>query len=121
MSGLAGPPGPQPPHSWDHTCNAGSLGHLPGLSALQLGSDVHVWGASRVRSTGVPLVTALPVSCPCRKASHSGEATLQESASLQSDSLTQLVQQPDMVYFILFLWLLVYCLLLFPQLDITRL
>ncbi|XP_024423191.2 calmin isoform X1 [Desmodus rotundus] len=55
------------------------------------------------------------------KASHSGEATLQESASLQSDSLTQLVQQPDMVYFILFLWLLVYCLLLFPQLDITRL
>ncbi|XP_028362728.1 calmin isoform X1 [Phyllostomus discolor] len=56
------------------------------------------------------------------KANHSGEATVQEeSASLQSDSLTQLVQQPDMVYFILFLWLLVYCLLLFPQLDVTRL
>ncbi|XP_036986077.2 calmin isoform X2 [Artibeus jamaicensis] len=56
-----------------------------------------------------------------RKANHSGEASLQESARLQSDSLTQFVQQPDMVYFILFLWLLVYCLLLFPQLDITRL
>ncbi|XP_036887692.1 calmin isoform X2 [Sturnira hondurensis] len=56
-----------------------------------------------------------------RKANRSGEASLQETARLQSDSLTQLVQQPDMVYFILFLWLLVYCLLLFPQLDITRL
>jgi hypothetical protein len=43
------------------------------------------------------------------------------SQSLQSDSLTQLVQQPDVMYFILFLWLLVYCLLLFPQLDFTRL
>ncbi|XP_054423043.1 calmin isoform X2 [Pteronotus mesoamericanus] len=56
-----------------------------------------------------------------RKANHSGEATLRESASPQSDALTQLVQQPDMMYFILFLWLLVYCLLLFPQLDVTRL
>ncbi|XP_004467701.2 calmin [Dasypus novemcinctus] len=54
-----------------------------------------------------------------RKASHPGEATLRES--LQSDSLTQFVQQPDVMYFILFLWLLVYCLLLFPQLDINRL
>lgn len=57
----------------------------------------------------------------CRKATHSGEAILRESGGLQSDSLTQLVQQPDMMYFILFLWLLVYCLLLFPQLDINRL
>lgn len=56
-----------------------------------------------------------------RKANHSGEATLPESRSLQSDSLTQFVQQPDMMYFILFLWLLVYCLLLFPQLDVNRL
>ncbi|KAF6351010.1 calmin [Rhinolophus ferrumequinum] len=56
-----------------------------------------------------------------RKANHSGEATLPESHSLQSDSLTQFVQQPDMMYFILFLWLLVYCLLLFPQLDMNRL
>lgn len=56
-----------------------------------------------------------------RKASHSGEATQWESRSPQSDSLTQLVQQPDMMYFILLLWLLVYCLLLFPQLDVTRL
>ncbi|XP_008057254.2 calmin [Carlito syrichta] len=39
----------------------------------------------------------------------------------QSSSLTQLVQQPDTLYFILFLWLLVYCLLLFPQLDVARL
>ncbi|XP_045417303.1 calmin isoform X2 [Lemur catta] len=56
-----------------------------------------------------------------RKASNSGEATVPESHSPQSDSLTQLVQQPDMMYFILFLWLLVYCLLLFPQLDVNRL
>ncbi|XP_029807746.1 calmin [Suricata suricatta] len=56
-----------------------------------------------------------------RKANDSGEAVSQESQSPQSDSLTQFVQQPDMMYFILFLWLLVYCLLLFPQLDITRL
>uniref|UniRef100_A0A8C8Y4L3 Calmin n=1 Tax=Panthera leo TaxID=9689 RepID=A0A8C8Y4L3_PANLE len=56
-----------------------------------------------------------------RKANDSGEAVLQESQSSQSDSLTQFVQQPDMMYFILFLWLLVYCLLLFPQLDVTRL
>lgn len=67
------------------------------------------------------LLTALPVSFFCRKANHSGEATLPESHSLQSDSLTQFVQQPDMMYFILFLWLLVYCLLLFPQLDMNRL
>ncbi|XP_069345512.1 calmin isoform X2 [Eulemur rufifrons] len=56
-----------------------------------------------------------------RKANNSGEATVPESQSPQSDSLTQLVQQPDMMYFILFLWLLVYCLLLFPQLDVNRL
>ncbi|XP_066133371.1 calmin isoform X2 [Saccopteryx bilineata] len=56
-----------------------------------------------------------------RKANHCGEATLQDGPGLQSDSLTQLVQQPDMMYFILFLWLLVYCLLLFPQLDVSRL
>ncbi|XP_014438383.1 calmin isoform X2 [Tupaia chinensis] len=56
-----------------------------------------------------------------RKASNSGEAGLPGPCGLQSDSLTQLVQQPDMMYFIIFLWLLVYCLLLFPQLDITRL
>ncbi|XP_047592955.1 calmin isoform X3 [Lutra lutra] len=56
-----------------------------------------------------------------RKANNSGEATLLESQSPQSDSLTQFVQQPDMMYFILFLWLLVYCLLLFPQLDVNRL
>ncbi|XP_040334371.1 calmin [Herpailurus yagouaroundi] len=55
------------------------------------------------------------------KANNSGEAVFQESQSSQSDSLTQFVQQPDMMYFILFLWLLVYCLLLFPQLDVTRL
>ncbi|XP_047592954.1 calmin isoform X2 [Lutra lutra] len=55
------------------------------------------------------------------KANNSGEATLLESQSPQSDSLTQFVQQPDMMYFILFLWLLVYCLLLFPQLDVNRL
>nr|XP_023484105.1 calmin isoform X2 [Equus caballus] len=55
------------------------------------------------------------------KANNSGEATSRESHSPQSDSLTQLVQQPDMMYFILFLWLLVYCLLLFPQLDVNRL
>ncbi|KAM8781536.1 calmin isoform 1-T1 [Rhynchonycteris naso] len=56
-----------------------------------------------------------------RKANHSGEATLRDGHSLQNDSLTQLVEQPDMMYFILFLWLLVYCLLLFPQLDVSRL
>uniref|UniRef100_A0A2K6EI59 Calmin n=2 Tax=Propithecus coquereli TaxID=379532 RepID=A0A2K6EI59_PROCO len=56
-----------------------------------------------------------------RKANNSGEATLLESHSPRSDSLTQFVQQPDMMYFILFLWLLVYCLLLFPQLDVNRL
>nr|XP_020037989.1 calmin isoform X2 [Castor canadensis] len=55
------------------------------------------------------------------KATNSGEAVSLGSQSLQSDSLTQLVQQPDVMYFILFLWLLVYCLLLFPQLDFTRL
>ncbi|XP_007942743.1 calmin [Orycteropus afer afer] len=56
-----------------------------------------------------------------RKANNSGEAMLPGSYSPPSDSLTQLVQQPDTMYFILFLWLLVYCLLLFPQLDINRL
>ncbi|XP_075387730.1 calmin [Tenrec ecaudatus] len=56
-----------------------------------------------------------------RKANHSGEAVLPGNQNLPSDSLTQLVQQPDVMYFILFLWLLVYCLLLFPQLDINSL
>ncbi|XP_004376755.1 calmin [Trichechus manatus latirostris] len=56
-----------------------------------------------------------------RKANNSGEAMLPGSHSPLSDSLTQFVQQPDMMYFILFLWLLVYCLLLFPQLDVNRL
>ncbi|KAM6171453.1 calmin [Erethizon dorsatum] len=56
-----------------------------------------------------------------RKPSSSGEAESLGTQSPRSDSLTQLVQQPDMMYFILFLWLLVYCLLLFPQLDVTRL
>ncbi|KAM6202686.1 calmin [Rhynchocyon petersi] len=53
------------------------------------------------------------------KANNLGEATL--LGRPPNDSLTRLVQQPDTMYFILFLWLLVYCLLLFPQLDITRL
>ncbi|XP_047395156.1 calmin isoform X2 [Sciurus carolinensis] len=56
-----------------------------------------------------------------RKANNSGEAMTLGSQSPQSDSLTQFVQQPDVMYFILFLWLLVYCLLLFPQLDVNRL
>ncbi|ERE72997.1 calmin [Cricetulus griseus] len=51
----------------------------------------------------------------------SGEAVPLGSQSPASDSLTQFVQQPDVFYFILFLWLLVYCLLLFPQLDVSRL
>ncbi|XP_051052508.1 calmin [Phodopus roborovskii] len=51
----------------------------------------------------------------------SGEAVPPGSQSPPDDSLTQLVQQPDAFYFILFLWLLVYCLLLFPQLDVSRL
>ncbi|XP_051006924.1 calmin isoform X2 [Acomys russatus] len=51
----------------------------------------------------------------------SGEAVPLGSPSSPSDSLTQFVQQPDVIYFILFLWLLVYCLLLFPQLDVSRL
>nr|XP_017194769.1 calmin isoform X1 [Oryctolagus cuniculus] len=55
------------------------------------------------------------------KADNSGEAAAPGTHSPHSDSLTQLVQQPDLVYFILFLWLLVYCLLLFPQLDVNRL
>ncbi|XP_008835800.1 calmin, partial [Nannospalax galili] len=50
----------------------------------------------------------------------SGEAVPPGSRSPPSDSLTQLVQPPDVMYFILFLWLLVYCLLLFPQLDVNR-
>ena len=66
-------------------------------------------------------MTALVCLPSCRKANHSGEAKLQEIHSPQSDSLMQFVQQPDVMYFILFLWLLVYCLLLFPQLDINRL
>ncbi|XP_012967610.1 calmin isoform X2 [Mesocricetus auratus] len=51
----------------------------------------------------------------------SGEAVPLGSQSPPNDSLTQFVQQPDVFYFILFLWLLVYCLLLFPQLDVSRL
>ncbi|XP_060244104.1 calmin isoform X2 [Meriones unguiculatus] len=51
----------------------------------------------------------------------SGEAVALGSQSPPNDSLTQFVQQPDVIYFILFLWLLVYCLLLFPQLDVSRL
>ncbi|KAL6060616.1 hypothetical protein STEG23_019788, partial [Scotinomys teguina] len=50
----------------------------------------------------------------------SGEAVPLGSQSPPNDSLTQFVQQPDVVYFILFLWLLVYCLLLFPQLDVMN-
>lgn len=61
------------------------------------------------------------MSPSCRKANHSGEASLREGQSPHSDALAQFVQQPDMMYFILFLWLLVYCLLLFPQLDVNRL
>ncbi|XP_076777389.1 calmin isoform X2 [Arvicanthis niloticus] len=53
--------------------------------------------------------------------SSSGEAMPLGSQSPPNDSLTQFVQQPDVIYFILFLWLLVYCLLLFPQLDVSRL
>ncbi|CAK6431768.1 unnamed protein product [Pipistrellus nathusii] len=56
-----------------------------------------------------------------RKANHSGEAAPRDSQSPPSDALAQFVQQPDMMYFLLFLWLLVYCLLLFPQLDVNRL
>ncbi|XP_066883926.1 calmin isoform X2 [Kogia breviceps] len=56
-----------------------------------------------------------------RKANNSGEARLQEIHSPQSDSLMQFVRQADVIYFTLFLWLLVYCLLLFPQLDISGL
>ncbi|KAL1790805.1 calmin isoform X2 [Sigmodon hispidus] len=51
----------------------------------------------------------------------SGEAMPLGNQSPPNDSLTQFVQQPDVIYFILFLWLLVYCLLLFPQLDVSRL
>lgn len=51
----------------------------------------------------------------------SGEAVPLGSQSPPNDSLMQFVQQPDVIYFILFLWLLVYCLLLFPQLDVSRL
>lgn len=79
------------------------------------------YGEPGVCSPGTPFVTALPVASSCRKANHSGEATPREGQNLESDSLTQFVQQPDMMYFILFLWLLVYCLLLFPQLDVNRL
>ncbi|XP_033706558.1 calmin isoform X2 [Tursiops truncatus] len=56
-----------------------------------------------------------------RKANSSGEARTQETHSPESDSLMQFVQQPDVMYFILFLWLLVYCLLVFPQLDLNGL
>ncbi|XP_059953892.1 calmin [Mesoplodon densirostris] len=55
-----------------------------------------------------------------RKANNLEEAGLQEIHSPQSDSLMQFVQQPDTMSFI-FLWLLVYCLLLFPQLDLSGL
>lgn len=66
-------------------------------------------------------MTALVCLPSYRKANHSGRARLREIQSPQSDSLTQLVQQPDVMYFILFLWFLAYCLLLFPQLDVSRL
>lgn len=66
-------------------------------------------------------MTALVCLPSYRKANHAGKARLREIHSSQSDSLAQLVQQPDVMYFILFLWLLVYCLLLFPQLDVNRL
>ncbi|KAM5273678.1 calmin [Ctenodactylus gundi] len=56
-----------------------------------------------------------------RKASSSGEAVSPGSPDAQSDSLTPLAPQPDVMYFILFLWLLLYCLLLFPQLGVARL
>ncbi|XP_020860798.1 calmin isoform X1 [Phascolarctos cinereus] len=56
-----------------------------------------------------------------RKVSSFGEAMLQGHPGAHSDSLVHFAQQQDLVYFILFLWLLVYCLLLFPQLDIKKL
>ncbi|XP_036604152.1 calmin [Trichosurus vulpecula] len=56
-----------------------------------------------------------------RNASSFREATLQGHPAAHSDSLVHFSQQQDFVYFILFLWLLVYCLLLFPQLDIKKL
>lgn len=84
-----------------------------------MGSEVGAWGEPVGSSPRAPLVTAASPSC--RKANHSGEASLRESPSPHSDALAQFVQQPDMMYFILFLWLLVYCLLLFPQLDVNRL
>ncbi|XP_006839682.1 PREDICTED: calmin [Chrysochloris asiatica] len=55
------------------------------------------------------------------KVNNSGEAMLPDSHSPPSGSLTEMVQQPDTIYFILFLWLLAYCLLLIPQLDFNRL
>ncbi|XP_074147481.1 calmin [Sminthopsis crassicaudata] len=55
-----------------------------------------------------------------RKVSNYGEAMLQDHGT-HSDSFVHFAQQQDLVYFILFLWLLVYCLLLFPQLDIKKL
>ncbi|XP_001375648.1 calmin isoform X1 [Monodelphis domestica] len=55
-----------------------------------------------------------------RKANNFGEAMLHGHHGA-SDSLVHFAQQQDLVYFILFLWLLVYCLLLFPQLDIKKL
>ncbi|XP_037359864.1 calmin isoform X2 [Talpa occidentalis] len=76
-------------------------------------SHIHLRNAAGVDDRGNGMLT--------RKAKHAGEARLQASPGPQSDSLTQFVQQPDMMYFILFLWLLVYCLLLFPQLDVSRL
>lgn len=64
----------------------------------------------------------VPTLSLCRNGTNSsGEAVPLGSQSPASDSLTQFVQQPDVFYFILFLWLLVYCLLLFPQLDVSRL
>lgn len=72
---------------------------------------------------GTPPVTVLsPYLSLCRTGTNSsGEAVPLGSQSPPNDSLTQFVQQPDVIYFILFLWLLVYCLLLFPQLDVSRL
>lgn len=51
-----------------------------------------------------------------------GKARLREIQSSQSDfHWTQLVQQPDVMYFIPSSYSGLYCLLLFPQLDVNRL
>ncbi|XP_028919924.1 calmin isoform X3 [Ornithorhynchus anatinus] len=55
-----------------------------------------------------------------RKSNNPGEAPEEGSSTIHTDSITPFVQHQDMMYFILFLWLLVYCLLVFPQLDINK-